>query len=690
MTGLKRAICALVALASLGTCPSSDAADLLSFHPDDLEVYGGEETWHTDNSFHLSWGNPPSPRVAAVHYRVRDAEGAVVVGDTRIAGEASWINRLRPPYRPGEYTAEVWLEDAAGNQGAPAAARLRFDDARPPSIEPLPQPRWIDRNAIPHTVRLSHPAWPLPVSGIRGYAVSVDASRDAGPCAAPDHCLDAETDLRGGIGDDSLSVADLPEGTSYVHAVAVSGSGMRSPTVGTAALHVDRTDPVTRLAGVPAGWTNQPVTLTATATDQLSGMAPDGPGGPFTAIRVDGAVARTASGDSVSAAVIGDGVHDVAYFARDAAGNVNDGGAGNGIANHPPATASVRIDREPPAISFLNLQNPRDPELIEVRVSDALSGPDLSRGRISVRPAGSDGQFEALPTAASGGKLAARWDSDAYPAGRYEFRATGYDAAGNSATTDSRANGSNMVLPSPLKVPTAVHAGFGGSALIWPRCSRRGGHRRCRQQVVESFDRRPLARTIPYGRGTTFSGRLVAGLVSPLAGMPVQVVETFDPGSQPSRRVTTVQTDAEGAFSVELPPGPSRTVTAVFAGTPTLTRSSGQPVRLAILGGVRMRASAPVATVGGRPVVFRGRVGASGAAIPPDGKSVELQFRLPGTPWTEFRTVQTDQRGRFHYAYSFTDDDSRGVRFKFRAVAPAQSDWPFEPAGSRPVAVRGR
>ena len=690
MSRLKRAICALVALASLGTCPSSDAAELLSFHPDDLKVDGGEETWHTDNSFGLSWENPAAPRVAAAHYRIRDAAGAIVTGDTRIAGEVFWIHRLRSPFQPGEYTAEVWLEDAAGNQGAPATARLRFDDTRPPSIEPLPQPGWIDRNAIPHAVRLSHPVEPLPASGIRGYAVSVDPSRDAGPCAGADRCLDSETDLRGGIGDDSLPVTDLPEGTSYVHAVAVSGSGMRSQTTGTAALHVDRTDPVTRLEGASAGWTNRPVTLTATATDQLSGMAPDGPGGPFTAIRVDGAVAKAASGDSVSAAVIGDGIHDVAYFARDAAGNVNDGGAGNGIANHPPATATVRIDREPPAIAFLNLQSPQDPELIEARVSDALSGPDLSRGRISVRPAGSERQFEALPTTTNGDRLQARWDSDAYPVGKYEFRATGYDGAGNSATTDRRANGTSMVLSDPLKVQTAVHAGFGGGTLTWPHCERRGGHRRCRQQTIGAFDRRPLTRTVPYGRRIVFSGRLVAGLVSPLARMPVEVVESFDPGSQPSQRVTTVQTDPDGAFSVQLSPGPSRTVTAVFAGTPTLTRSSGQPVRLAILGGVRMRASAPVARIGGRPVVFRGTVSAGGAAIPPDGKSVELQFRLPGTPWAEFRTIQTDRRGRFRYAYGFTDDDSRGVRFQFRAVAPAQGEWPFEPAGSRPVAVRGR
>jgi hypothetical protein len=104
---------------------------------------------------------------------------------------------------------------------------------------------------------------------------------------------------------------------------------------------------------------------------------------------------------------------------------------------------------------------------------------------------------------------------------------------------------------------------------------------------------------------------------------------------------------------------------------------------------VQMRASSPVATIGGRPIVFRGQVEAGEAAIPPDGKSVQLQFRAPGIPWTEFRTIQTDSLGRFEYAYRFTDDDSRGVPFKFRAVAPTQSDWPYEPGGSRPVAVRG-
>jgi hypothetical protein len=104
---------------------------------------------------------------------------------------------------------------------------------------------------------------------------------------------------------------------------------------------------------------------------------------------------------------------------------------------------------------------------------------------------------------------------------------------------------------------------------------------------------------------------------------------------------------------------------------------------------VRLRASAAVARVGGAPLVFRGRVLAQPGEIPAGGRPVELQFRLPGLAWSEFRTVRTNRSGRFRYAYRFSDDDSRGARFQFRAYVPAQGDWPYEPGGSRPVAVNG-
>jgi hypothetical protein len=660
--------------------------------PEFLQVDGGEDNWHPDNGFRLDWKNPTAslgPTIVAVDYRVLNAAKAVVVPDTRIVGPPTTISPLRVPDVPGIYTAEVWLENAFGKAGVPAAAKLRFDDVRPGISRPQPVPDWIGATSFPYVVRLNHPAEPLPLSGIRGYAVSVDQSPGAEPCGGSDRCSDEETDLRAGVAGDSLVLSSLPDGTSYVRTAAVSNAGLRSTVAGTV-LHVDTTDPQTSLYGAPGGWIDRPVTVTASAVDSTSGMQAAGAAGPFTAIRIDDDAPTTAAGSSVSASLIGEGVHTVTYYARDAAGNVNDGGMVGTPANSPPSTATVRIDRTPPSLAFVDAQRPAEPELIEARLSDSRSGPSRSDGRISIRRNVAGEQFEPLPTEISGPYLRTRWDSDAYPAGEYEFRATGYDVAGNSATTGRRGDGARMVLSNPLKAPTSLQSGFGGTVLIWHRCDRRGDSRRCQRQVVRGFKQRPKLRRVPYGKGSLFSGRLALASGATLAQMPVQVTERFDSGSGRPDRVTTVSTDSDGVFISRLAPGPDRRVSAAFAGTPTLTHASDDPVRLGVRTGIRLRASAAVATIGGPPVVFNGRVEADAGEMPVDGKAVELQFRLQGLPWSEFRTIQTDANGRFRYPYRFSDDDSHGVRFEFRAFAPAQAGWPYEPAASRPIAVRGR
>lgn len=665
MRSLRLTLAAAILVASLALQEwrAGAAVAPADFHPLNMWVRGGQETWHTSPGFEVHWTNPSDPSnpkispVAAVHYRVRDEDGAVAIGEGRYLGPQEWLS-FSVPRVPSRYTAEIWLEDATGFQGPAVNAMLLFDNARPAPAEPQPA-EWIAGNAIPYPVRIGHPAT-SPISGIVGYAVSVDSSPGGDPCAAADRCTESELDLHGGIGDDALTLTSLAEGTSYIHAVAVSGAWMKSSTVATAALHVDETLPVTKLEGVPSGWSDRPVTLTATAIDALSGMQADGPSGPFTAIRVDDGTPAIASGGSVSATLIAEGEHEVAYYARDAAGNVNDGATSNGRRNAAPQTAVVKIDRSAPEVAFVNRQDPGEPELIRARVADPLSGADLSRGWIGIRPADSGRRFEPLPTEAGEGGLRARWDSDAWPDGNYEFQATGYDVAGNSATTSRRGDGAAMALSNPLKTVTTLVAAGG-----W---------------------KRPLA----YGRGATFGGRLTTGPGAPLAGMAVRVVERFGPGASERERASTAWTDGEGRFAAPLAPGPSREVKAFFAGTPTLSRAATQPQPLLSQSGVRLRVSSKVATVGGRPIVFSGSVGAVGCAIPPAGKAVELQFRLPGLGWTEFRTVRTNAAGRFRYAYRFSDDDSRGVRFRFRAYAPAQGNWPYEPGGSRPVAVRGR
>jgi hypothetical protein len=633
--------------------------------PSSVHVLDGEG-WQADNSFSIGWTDPVTdPPVAAVHYRVRNPEGEFESVEVRMDWPATHVEGVSVG-GSGAHTFEVWFEDATGAEGPPADVKLRFDPERPDNVEPLRPMGWIGRTELPYAIRVTHPAGPQPASGIRGYAISVDRAAAASPCLGAYVCTDAETDLRGGIGDDALVIQELPEGTSYLHALAVTGSQVHSPAPGHAPIHVDRTDPVTGLSGLPKGWTNRSVVLEATATDSLSGMAPTAGGAPFTAIRIDDAPPTVAPGGSVTATVVEAGVHTISYYARDAAGNVNDGADSNGQANASPMTAPLRIDRQPPTVVFAGSADPDDPELIEARVSDPLSGADPNRGEIAVRAVGSTDPYEALPSFGAGDTLLGRWRSEDYPVGEYEFRVTGYDRAGNAGTATRRANGAPMVLPNPLKARTSLFAGFG-----------------------DGFGQRPMARIVRRGSSTTFGGRLTMSSDAPPGGRSLTVVERFDPGAAEKRRATTVTTDDEGGFSVRLAAGPSREVFALFGGTSTAAGTASRPLRLGVHAAVGMRASAPTAVVGGRPIVFRGTVAASPGELPPGGATVQLQFRAAGLPWSEFRTVQTNGRGRFRYAYRFSDDDSRGLLFRFRALVPAQGDWPYEPGGSRPVAVRG-
>ena len=677
-TFLLALICAFVASAP------ARAAEPLRI--ENLQVEGGEANWHPSNAFRLDWTQVPGPPVypRAVVYRLFDSEGHLIAGPVRNTEVLRTVDPLEVPPVPGAYTVEVWLEDGEGRAGTAARATLRFDDTVPSPAAPQAPEGWLAGHEVA-VLKIGHPAGPLPPSGIRGYAISLDSGGGSFPCVQVGWCSLAETDLPQGIGGDEIAFGTLAEGETYARVVAVSGSGVASPVAGVV-FRSDATLPRLSLQGVPPGWSNGPVRVTAFAGDELSGMAAAGPTGPFTAIAVDGAPPARADGDSVSTWIAGSGLHRAAYFARDDAGNVADGAPGGPL----PATTTIRIDEDPPRVLFAAAQDPAEPERIEATVADPLSGPSSSRGSIRLRRAGTHGAFEELPTRVAGDRLIAHWDSDSYPRGKYEFLATGYDLAGNAVDGSDRARGAKMVLVNPLKTPTRLEVGFGPRQIVRQHCSRSAHGRRCRRQTIDLFDPRPGTQTVPFGRGLQFGGRLLGISGAPLGGEELTVTETFGPGSRPLRRATIVHTGADGSFSLWLAPGPSRAVSAAFAGTVTLTRATGRSVNLDVLAAVRLRASAGSAKVGGAPVVFSGSVGQAGTAPLDEGLPVELQFRYPGAGWSGFRTVQTDAHGRFRYAYRFSDDDSRGVRFQFRANVIRREGWPYEPATSRPIAVVGR
>jgi hypothetical protein len=682
-TPLRLAAAALIAVA-FALLPSAAPAASDGYNLTGLQVEGGT-VWHRENAFTLSW-DPNPPGSHPVHWAIRDELDRIIPGYPPQEWPYSVLGGVHVPPVPGAYIFEVWGDRGPGyygngRYGPPVVAYLFYDDVRPAPVA-VAAPTWVAAGSR-YRARIGHPAAPLPISGIVGYAVSVDEAAAGDPCAASTYCEPGEVDLMGGIGDDSIELPGLPEGISYVHAVAVSGSGMASGAVGTAPIGVDGTPPVVHLEGLPSGWAAGPVRLTAVAEDPLSGMAAAGAGGPATAIAIDGAPAQLVPGAAARATVAGEGVHQLSFYGRDAVGNTGDGS----LPFAHPGTATVRIDETGPSVRFA-APDPGDPERIEAIVADALSGPDPDRGAIELRPAGSSGRFQPLPTDVGRGRLVARWASDDFPHGAYEFRATGYDAAGN-ATTSTAGPGGAFVLDDPVKREARLAFGFGAGQLVFQRCSRSGGSRRCHRDVVRSFARRPAARTLPCCHGAVVGGLLVDAAGEPLGGQTVEVVETLARGARNGARRTTLTTDPDGRFSTRLAPGPSREVSAEFPGTRHLTRALGRDLRLRVRAAVHLRVSTGHVAVGGAPVVFIGKIAHPEAHLPKSGLSVQLEFRLPGLAWAQFRTVQTDAQGRFRYPYQFSDDDSNGVRFLFRALVPATGNWPFAPATSRPLAVTG-
>ena len=214
--------------------------------------------------------------------------------------------------------------------------------------------------------------------------------------------------------------------------------------------------------------------------------------------------------------------------------------------------------------------------------------------------------------------LRARWNSDDYPTGEYEFEAIGHDRAGNVAVGTRRLGGSPMVLPSPLKTRTVLDAWLRRPAIpATTSCPSEGA-----RPTAGAWRSPPAPPRRPAARGS----------------------RALRPGREHRRtRTTAISSGPDGRFALRLEPGPSREVLAVFAGTRRQSTSvlaaraarSAQRPAPACFGDARPRSAAG-------PVVFSGSVCRPASCHSGDSRS-QLQFRLPGLPWTEFRTVQTER-----------------------------------------------
>lgn len=315
----------------------------------------------------------------------------------------------------------------------------------------------------------------------------------------------------------------------------------------------------------------------------------------------------------------------------------------------------VRIDNHPPSLTFPVSQDPEDPELITVPALDEHSG--VASGQILFRAVGAT-DWRPLLTQRLPGRLTARVDSAAEPPGTYEFIARAGDVAGNSAETTLREDGTPMRLEFPLR------SGVELSAHLEP-----GGSRRT---------------AVAYGRNARVEGRLTDAAGTPMPGQEIVVDEDFGEGALIDHRVRTVVTDEAGRWSSRAPAGPSRTVTAAYAGDQRYLADEAAAGRLV----VRSRASLRLTrnrVPEGRATAFVGRIGRLGARVPPRGKLIQLQYQEPGSGrWFTVRNpFHTRSNGRYRFRYEFGTHYVTNVAIRFRLRVPPEYDWPYRPSRSR-------
>ena len=126
-------------------------------------------------------------------------------------------------------------------------------------------------------------------------------------------------------------------------------------------VYIDRTAPET-LAEAPQGWRKDPVTVTLTAADGLSGVA----GITYRAEGAQGIADTTADGSTVTLQISAEGATTITYLATDKAGNIGQS-----------QTVTVQLDRTAPAVSAespTGWQNQNVPVLMNALDNEGGSG----------------------------------------------------------------------------------------------------------------------------------------------------------------------------------------------------------------------------------------------------------------------------------------------------------------------------
>lgn len=402
------------------------------------------------------------------------------------------------------------------------------------------------------------------------------------------------------------------------------------------------------------GWSNPdqgPASPIARASWRLTGSAGFDSGVKFAAGRD-----RTVLADLTVPAA---GVYPLQVWLRDEAGNEAPASA---------VTVPLRFDDIAPELAFANADGSADPKQLLASVTDAHSGP--AAGTISYRRSDADRWTELAtkltPTEPAGSALLSA-PMPELGLGIYLFKVDAADAAGNTASSTLRADGTEMAVHNVGANPAARE----GSSLFARLRGSKG---------------RGETLTVPFGAPAVLGGRLTREDGAGLADRQLHVLIRPADGALAPVTSATVTTGKRGGFELRLAPGPSRHVIVSFEGDRAVDPASRPPLDLRVRAAVSLRVS-PRRLVNGQVVRFSGRVKGRGAPMPRRGKLVAIQFLdSKAHRWRPVLLAHADHGGRFHARYRFHNISSAAA-IRFRATALPEDSWPYALGYSRPVTV---
>ena len=592
--------------------------------------------WRARNGFVLNYRNPS--RAGGAPLTSHDVQTCRSDPDGRVdPSTCSFSNLSGAPEtdtvqlpRPGTFRTRVRVNDSLyAGAWSPWSEVLRFDDVAPGTPSVSFPARWINASSAAGGLELSTGKSQTPVSGIASYLV--------GGLGGPERTV-----FPASSGTALLPYSLLGEGATPVTVRAVSGSGLVTEDSMKAGgtLRKDTIAPSLNVTGAPAPGekVDYEVTLAASASDSVSGMAP-APGdrpvneGGYLSFTPEGAgqlLFRGASGQLTP----GDGRQAISIFAADVAGNMSQ-------------ESRVAYTQDTRAPSGGLLPAPGDsPSSIRFQVIESCPG--SAEVEISTSP----GAWEAVPTTFDDGIAAARVPPAVMDAELpYTLKALVTDCAGNRATLDRWFAGPLAGQPiGEIRPPART------------RTTARASMRSSRGSASAASARR------------TVSGLVRGSDGQPLKGVRVLFESQARATGAPWKEIASSQTSSSGKVSHSLPNRYSQLIRISVPETATLAPSTSNVLKTSVRAASSISAS-PTKLRNGRRVTVSGRL--RGGLVPARFE-IALYGRAPGSrAWVPVRApVAVSRSGRWKVGYRFTRTRTRAL-YRFRVRIPSRPDYPF-------------